>query len=235
MYYKRIYVEGRKHERAEKGLLDMFIPHGVIDSPRFRNRVAQLDLRTCAECRANHGKVYDKYDIVDPKPPLHTRCRCAITRMRAIPAGMATKDGLNGADFRLKHYGSLPDCYISQEQLNALGWEYGDRPSKFAPGKMFGGLLYDNADRHLPRQIGRVWHEADINYSPGRRNRHRVVWSNDGLVFVTYDHYQTFFKSFKERTNMIKATIDLSGCKYLGEVHQRIKEALRFRDGYGEN
>jgi len=39
-----------------------------------------------------------------------------------------------------------------------------------------------------------VWYEADINYTGGARNRERVVYSNDGLVFVTYDHYHTFYE-----------------------------------------
>ena len=37
-------------------------------------------------------------------------------------------------------------------------------------------------------------YEADVNYYEGRRNRHRVLWSNDGLIFVTYDHYSTFYE-----------------------------------------
>lgn len=188
--------QNKSMTRIEKGRLDVFFPQGVIDSMRFKNWITQLDLRTCAECRANHGKVYDRFDAPDAKPPLHTKCRCRIENMRAIPAGAATKDGLNGADFWLKYYGTLPNYYISKEQLNALGWEYGDRPSKFAPGRMLGGMPYDNKDMHLPNQTGRVWYEADINYTPGRRNLHRVLWSNDGLIFVTYDHYRSFYQVF---------------------------------------
>ena len=30
-------------------------------------------------------------------------------------------------------------------------------------------------------------------------------------------------------------TLDLTGCKYLGEVHQRIKQAFGFPDFYGQN
>ena len=30
-------------------------------------------------------------------------------------------------------------------------------------------------------------------------------------------------------------TLDLTGCKYLGELHQRIKKAFDFPDFYGEN
>ena len=51
-----------------------------------------------------------------------------------------------------------------------------------------------NFDMHLPSAPGRVWYEADLNYYRGKRNTHRILWSNDGLVFVTYDHYLTFIE-----------------------------------------
>lgn len=54
--------------------------------------------------------------------------------------------------------------------------------------------IYKNEDKRLPHKTGRVWYEADINYYSGKRNKHRVLWSNDGLVFVTYDHYVTFYE-----------------------------------------
>ena len=40
--------------------------------------------------------------------------------------------------------------------------------------------VYKNRDKRLPDALGRIWYEADIHYS------------NDGLIFVTYDHYATF-------------------------------------------
>ena len=49
-------------------------------------------------------------------------------------------------------------------------------------------------DGHLPEASGRIWYEADINYTAGFRTRHRILYSNDGLVFVTYDHYDTFYE-----------------------------------------
>lgn len=54
--------------------------------------------------------------------------------------------------------------------------------------------IYQNRNKHLPYKLGRIWYEADINYYEGRRNRHRLLWSNDGLIFVTYDHYATFYE-----------------------------------------
>ncbi|MBR4868168.1 MAG: phage head morphogenesis protein, partial [Clostridia bacterium] len=71
-----------------------------------------------------------------------------------------------------------------------------EKPSQFAPGKMLTMGIYLNKNDKLPQAPNRIWYEADINYTPGRRNRHRIVWSNDGLIFVTYDHYETFYEIF---------------------------------------
>ncbi len=50
-------------------------------------------------------------------------------------------------------------------------------------------------------QNRRVWYEADINYYEGKRNKHRLIWSNDGLIFVTYGHYEKFYKIIREENS----------------------------------
>lgn len=52
--------------------------------------------------------------------------------------------------------------------------------------------IYKNRNGHLPSAPGRIWYEADINYDGGYRGKERILFSNDGLVFVTYNHYLTF-------------------------------------------
>ena len=47
--------------------------------------------------------------------------------------------------------------------------------------------LYQNKEGKLPKKIGRTWYEADVNYLGGYRNSHRLIYSNDGLIFITYD------------------------------------------------
>ncbi len=114
--------------------------------------------------------------------------------METITAGTATTNGYNGADRKLKYNGALPDYYIEYTEAIQKGWKPKKSLSNYIPGKMIGGRIYDNEDQHLPNADGRIWREADINYKTGRRNKQRVVWSNDGLIFVTYDHYETFYE-----------------------------------------
>ena len=151
-------------------------------------------MRTFIDCRSRHGQIYSINEVVDPSPPLHVNCRCDIIPMKSISAGNATKNGDDGADYWIKHFGELPEYYITKSELIDLGWSDGKKPAKFAPGKMYTKDIYSNADGHLPDSPDRVWYEADINYYEGRRNRHRILWSNDGLIFVTYDHYETFYE-----------------------------------------
>ena len=105
-----------------KGLLDVYFPE-TFQSSRWKHWKAVLDLKLCRECRRRHGKIYAANEILDTKPPLHERCRCDILPMKAIRPGGATKDGENGADYWLVHYGKLPDYYCSKEKLIELGWK----------------------------------------------------------------------------------------------------------------
>ena len=196
MYIKKIYgylISLAEEFSILKGKLDTYYPP-TIESENWKHWVAHIFLTTCELCRNLNGKIYSIEDIDFEEPPIHPNCRCEVLTMKAIISGNATKDGKNGADFWIKYMGRLPNYYISGKELDALGWKRGKSPKTFAPGKMATMGVYRNDDRHLPHITGRVWYEADINYYEGKRNRHRLLWSNDGLIFVTYDHYDTFYE-----------------------------------------
>ena len=115
--------------------------------------------------------------------------------MTAIAAGTATNAGQNGVDMYVSLYGVLPEYYISEAEAEALGWKkWLGNLAEVLPGKMIGGKIYRNRDHKLPEATGRTWHEADFDYVSGYRNLCRLLYSNDGLLFVTYDHYMTFFE-----------------------------------------
>ena len=130
----------------------------------------------------------------NPEPPIHPWGRCEISAMKTIAAGTATIDGLAGADWSIFYNKQLPNNYISRTDAEQNGWKAGKWPSNFVPGKALTNGVYYNSNNHLPESPGRIWYEADINYRTGKRNSQRIVWSNDGLVFVTYDHYETFYE-----------------------------------------
>lgn len=87
-----------------------------MDSTRYLTWKANLDLKTCLECREMSGKIYEVGETIEPKPPLHPLCRCEIKHLQALLAGTATKKGVLGADWWLKTYGKLPDYYITKQE-----------------------------------------------------------------------------------------------------------------------
>lgn len=196
MYVKKMYGYAISEDTPyylAKNLLDTYDP-STLESRNYKNWIAILDLKTCPECRSRHGQIFQQKEILGQEPPLHLNCRCRIKPMEAVQAGNGTKDGQNGADWWMKYYADLPEYYLTAEELENLGWRRGKAPAKYAPGKMLTKGIYHNIDQHLPQIAGRIWFEADINYYSGRRNRHRLLWSNDGLLFITYDHYETFIE-----------------------------------------
>ena len=126
---------------------------------------------------------------------LTPNCVCKYVPMRTISVGTATDKGLDGADFYLMFFGALPEYYISKDEAQKLGWISGEgNLSDVSPGKTIGGDEYYNKEGKLPDSYDRTWYEADINYTSGYRGNCRILYSNDGLIFVSYDHYHTFYE-----------------------------------------
>lgn len=93
----------------------------------------------------------------------------------------------------LKEYQKLPCNYITKSKAESLGWESSKgNLNKVAPGKSIGGDIFSNYEKLLPVSKGRKWHEADINYTSGFRGADRILYSTDGLIYKTTDHYDSF-------------------------------------------
>ncbi len=89
-------------------------------------------------------------------------------------------------------YGCLPENFITKAQARALGWEGGGLEA-VAPGKCIGGDRFGNFEGLLPTAEGRRYTECDINTLGAQsRGAQRLVFSNDGLIYFTDDHYETF-------------------------------------------
>lgn len=169
------------------------------DSENWADWMSVLGPKTCEDCEDNHGKIFSIsiLNALKARPVgKHPRGRCIYVPMRTRAVGTATNQGENGADFHLYYYHKLPDYYINKSTAFLHGWKAGKRDlNKLLPGKMIGGDIYDNENSKLPVRPGRIWFEADINYAGGkRRNRQRTLYSNDGLLFITLDHYHTFYE-----------------------------------------
>lgn len=100
------------------------------------------------------------------------------------------------ADYLFKH-GELPENFITKEEAQDLGWDSSrNYVSDVAPGKSIGGDRFGNYEGQLPKARGRKFFECDANYTGGKRGPERIVYSSDGHVWYTKDHYGTFKELF---------------------------------------
>lgn len=95
-------------------------------------------------------------------------------------------------------YSRLPKNYITKREAQALGWSGGSL-EPYAPGKSIGGDRFGNREGVLPKQSGRSYKECDVDtLGKASRGAKRIVFSNDGLIYYTEDHYASFEKLYGE-------------------------------------
>lgn len=95
----------------------------------------------------------------------------------------------------LQKYSKLPPNYITKSEAKKLGWDakqgnLWEVTDKF----VIGGDVFGNREGKLPKQKGKKYYEADVNYRGGRRNSERIIFTKDGEIYYTSDHYNTFEK-----------------------------------------
>ena len=89
-------------------------------------------------------------------------------------------------------YGKLPENFITKDEARELGWE-GGSVEKYAPGYAIGGDKFGNREGLLPKASGRIYYECDIDTDGANsRGAKRIVFSSDGLIYYTDDHYESF-------------------------------------------
>ena len=94
--------------------------------------------------------------------------------------------------FYIYTYGHLPSNFITKKEAESLGWSGGSL-EPYAPGKCIGGNRFGNYEGILPEKEGHQYTECDIDtLGAEKRGAKRIVFSNDGLIYYTEDHYETF-------------------------------------------
>lgn len=95
-------------------------------------------------------------------------------------------------------YGHLPDNFITKSEAASLGWE-GGSVEPYAPDHVIGGDKFGNREGLLPDAKGRYYYECDIDtLGEDSRGAKRIVFSNDGLIYYTEDHYESFVLLYGE-------------------------------------
>ncbi|MBD5133707.1 MAG: hypothetical protein HDT38_04445 [Clostridiales bacterium] len=90
-------------------------------------------------------------------------------------------------------YGHLPDNYVTKRQAQDKGWTGGSVERYTGEGTAIGGSRFGNYEGLLPEAAGRSYQECDIDtVGASSRGAKRIVYSNDGLIYYTGDHYESF-------------------------------------------
>ena len=90
-------------------------------------------------------------------------------------------------------YGHLPSNFITKREAKELGWVSSEgNLNEVAPGMSIGGDYFGNYEGLLPEAKDRDYYECDIDFDGTYRNGKRIVFSNDGLIYYTEDHYESF-------------------------------------------
>ena len=94
----------------------------------------------------------------------------------------------------IDRYNKLPSNYITKKEAASLGWDSSEgNLDDIAKGKSIGGDSFGNREGRLPKG---KYRECDVNYEGGYRGAERIIYSADGDVYYTNDHYKTFKKLY---------------------------------------
>lgn len=100
----------------------------------------------------------------------------------------------------IDQYKTLPKNFLTKKQAMDLGWLASENNLwSVSDKKSIGGDKFFNREKLLPQKAGRFYYEADIDYAGGKRSAKRIVYSNDGLIFYTKDHYDSFIQLYGEK------------------------------------
>lgn len=90
-------------------------------------------------------------------------------------------------------YRRLPGNYVTKREAQDLGWSGGSVERYAGEGAAIGGSRFGNYEGLLPAREGRIYTECDIDtVGTDSRGPKRIVFSNDGLIYYTQDHYNSF-------------------------------------------
>ncbi|AJG17444.1 Large exoproteins involved in heme utilization or adhesion [Cupriavidus basilensis] len=109
-----------------------------------------------------------------------------------------TTQAANDVVDSLRATGQLPGNYVTKAEAALQGWQPGKALNNSVAGGQLGGDVFANSTNVLPSASGRIWYEADIGVSNtmSRSNQlgTRLLYSSDGLLYITADHYKTVMK-----------------------------------------
>ena len=137
-------------------------------------------------------------DVKETSPPTETEAPSEAPgeTTNAAPEAQIDENGVytskDDVALYIHIYGKLPQNFITKKEAQRLGWTGGSL-EPYAPGMCIGGSPFGNYEGLLPEKPGRTYTECDIDtLGKSSRGAKRIVFSNDGLIYYTGDHYEHF-------------------------------------------
>lgn len=157
----------------------------------------------CSGC-GDKSNTVERMDTIPETAPVESTHVSEVTDAGAIDAEMTEEDSILSQEYAtysskeevaayIHEFGHLPSNFITKKEAQELGWDNKEGNLwEVAPGKSIGGDKFGNREGLLPEKTGRQYYECDIDFEGGFRNEKRIVYSNDGLIYYTEDHYESF-------------------------------------------
>ena len=140
------------------------------------------------------------YETTIPKEETSQITTAATTLPEAVIDRNGSYTSKDDVALYIHTYGELPSNFITKKEAQALGWTGGSL-EPYAKGECIGGTYFGNYEGVLPKKKGRQYTECDIDtLGKSSRGAKRIVFSNDGLIYYTDDHYETFTLLYGEET-----------------------------------
>ena len=119
-----------------------------------------------------------------------------------VPASVTVKKGgeytsMEEVALYIHTYGTVPPNFVTKTKARNAGWEASEGNLwEVLPGKSIGGGGWHNDEEVMPGESYDQWYECDINYEGGYRGAERLVYSDNGMIFYTPDHYESYARIF---------------------------------------
>ena len=152
-----------------------------------------LSLCSCAHPESSgNGETEQQETCVEPLPEILEEEAAPEPEESPLPEEGGTYTSKEDVALYIHLYEHLPQNFITKKEAEKLGWPGGSL-EPYAPGMCIGGSRFGNYEGLLPEAEGRTYTECDIDtLGASKRGAKRIVFSNDGLIYYTEDHYESF-------------------------------------------
>lgn len=191
-------IQERESRVNKRALSILLVILAVVALIWLTNALGPQSTETLTQAQAQQSgglALLDGNDLIATAKPTAEPSDTATSQPEATPVAIDEAGEYTSKDdvsLYLYTYAHLPQNFITKSDARALGWSGGGLDD-YAYGKCIGGDRFGNNEGLLPKASGRQYYECDIDtLHNDSRGAKRIVFSSDGLIYYTEDHYESF-------------------------------------------